>query len=251
MFNFFSKKLFLRDLFEGFVDIHNHILPGIDDGAQNVMESVDLIKAFKTLGVSQFIPTPHIMQGFYPNTDETIGNSYQMLLEALVDASLLTEIKINPAAEYMLDDNFERLLKNRDLFTLNKNYVLVEMSYFQPPINLENIIFDIKTHGYIPVLAHPERYSFYHKSLDYYERLKQLGCLFQLNLLSLSEHYGKHVEKTAKHLINNQMIDFVGSDVHKIQHITKLSKLRVDNIKIYNQLKDVFKNTNNAFSVTS
>jgi protein-tyrosine phosphatase len=251
MFNFFSKKLFLRDLFEGFVDIHNHILPGIDDGAKIVDDSVGLIKEFKSLGVSQFIPTPHIMQGFFPNTDETIGNSYQILLEALAEASLLTEIKINPAAEYMLDDNFEKLLKNQDLFTLNRNYVLVEMSYYQPPINLENIIFDIKNQGYIPVLAHPERYSYYHKSLDYYERLKQLGCLFQLNLLSLSEHYGRQVEKTAKYLLNNHMIDFVGSDVHRLGHVTKLSKLKIDNVKVYSHLKDIFKNTNKVFSVTT
>ncbi|WP_406683875.1 histidinol phosphatase [Seonamhaeicola sp. MEBiC1930] len=249
MFYFFSKKLYVRDLLEGFVDIHSHILPGIDDGSKSVDESIHLIRKLTELGVSEFIPTPHIMQDFYPNTDESIGNSYQILLDGLCETSWLSEITINPAAEYMLDDNFEKLLKNQDLYTLKKNYVLVEMSYYQAPINLEDIIFDIKSKGYIPVLAHPERYSFYHNNLHYYKRLKQLGCLFQLNLLSLSEHYGKQVEKVGKYLIEENLIDFVGTDTHNKKHISKLSKLSVNN-KIFEPLKTIVDSTNTVFSVT-
>ncbi|WP_299554729.1 CpsB/CapC family capsule biosynthesis tyrosine phosphatase [Seonamhaeicola sp.] len=250
MFHFFSKKLFLKDLLEGFVDIHNHILPGIDDGAKTVHESIDLILSLKELGAKEFIPTPHVMQDFYPNTDETIGDSYGRLLEALNKTKLLSEVTINPAAEYMLDDNFEKLLKTKDLYTLKKSYVLVEISYFQPPLNLEDIIFDIKTHGYLPVLAHPERYAYYHKKLDYYKRLKQLGCFFQLNLLSLTNHYGNNVEKTAKRLIEENLIDFIGSDVHNKNHVMKLSKSTISNNKIFDSLKQVIRNTNTVFSVT-
>ncbi|NNC50682.1 MAG: histidinol phosphatase [Flaviramulus sp.] len=247
MFHFFSKKIFLKDLLEDFVDIHNHILPGIDDGAKNVNESINLIKKMKELGVKQFIPTPHVMQDFYPNTDESIGNAYSILLEDL-DKKTLGGITINPAAEYMLDVYFEKFLENNYLFTLKSNYVLVELSYFQPPINLEEIIFNIKNKGYIPVLAHPERYSYYHNKLDYYSRLKQLGCLFQLNLLSLSNHYGDHVKKTGKYLMNNQMIDFVGSDIHNLNHVEKLSNLRVDTKEI-EKLESIILFTNNTFSV--
>lgn len=247
MFHFFSKKLFFKDLLEDFVDIHNHILPGIDDGAKTVENSLLLVKKMKTLGIKQFIPTPHIMQDFYPNTDETIGSAYQNLLEALT-SKLLGSITLNPAAEYMLDSHFESLLENRNLFTLKKDYVLVEMSYFQAPINLEDIIFKIKTQGYSPVLAHPERYSFYHNNLEYYKRLKQLGCFFQLNMLSLSEHYGKSVEKTANYLIEEQLIDFIGTDIHNENHIDKISNI-VLNKRNNESLNKIIKNTNRTFSV--
>ncbi|WP_372935921.1 tyrosine-protein phosphatase [Seonamhaeicola sp.] len=249
MFHFFSKKIFVKDLLNNFVDIHNHILPGIDDGAKTVHESIELIKGIKKLGIKQFIPTPHVMQDYYPNTDESIGNSYEILLESLNTTKLLSDIAINPAAEYMLDHNFEELLKNKELYTLKKNYILVEMSYYQAPINLEDIIFNIKNQGYLPVLAHPERYSFYHNKLDYYLRLKQLGCFFQLNLLSLSGHYGSGAENTAKYLLEKNLFDFVGTDVHNKNHIIKLSKLAVGN-KVYDNLKPIVENTNNVFSVT-
>jgi protein-tyrosine phosphatase len=247
MLEIFSKKLFLKDLLEGFVDIHNHILPGIDDGAKNIKESLMLLKNLEELGVKQFIPTPHIMQDFYPNTEETIGDAYELLLGSL-NKRLLNKITINPAAEYMLDTKFESLLKQGQLFTLKGNYVLVEMSYFQPPINLEDLIFKIKTKGYIPVLAHPERYAFYHNNLDYYTRLKQLGCLFQLNLLSLSDHYGKSVEKTGQYLIDNKLIDFVGTDTHNSLHIEKISNI-VLNKKSKLNLLPIFQKTNTTFSV--
>ncbi len=247
MFHFFSKKAFLKDLLEDFVDIHSHILPGIDDGAKNTIESIDLIKGMQELGVKQFMPTPHVMQDFYPNTDETIGDAYQSLLEVL-DPKMLSEITINPAAEYMLDDNFQKQLNTQELFTLKGNYLLIEMSYFQPPINLEEIIFKIKMKGYLPILAHPERYSFYHNTKEYYKKLKQLGCFFQLNLLSLSEHYGKNVEKTAHYLIEDQLIDFVATDTHNDNHIKKLSNL-ILNKNLVRKLPNIIENTCNTFSV--
>jgi protein-tyrosine phosphatase len=247
MIHFFSKKLFLKDLLEDFVDIHNHILPGIDDGAKNVEESITLIQNMKELGIKQFVPTPHVMHDFYPNTDESIGNSYGSLLQAL-DKKTQKNITINPAAEYMLDSCFESLLEKNNLFTLKSNYILVELSYFQPPINLEEIILKIKNKGYIPVLAHPERYSFYHNKLNYYNRLKLLGCLFQLNLLSLSDYYGKHVNKVAKYLIGQGLIDFVGTDIHNLNHLSKLSDLTL-NQKTYHLVDRIVKSTNYTFSV--
>lgn len=247
MFHFFSKKVFLKDLLEDFVDMHSHILPGIDDGAKNTSESIDLIKGMQALGVKQFMPTPHVMQDFYPNTDETIGDAYQSLLGAL-DSKILSKITINPAAEYMLDDNFQKQLDRQELFTLKGNYLLIEMSYFQPPINLDEIIFKIKMKGYLPILAHPERYSFYHNTKEYYKKLKQLGCFFQLNLLSLSEHYGKNVEKTANYLIEEQLIDFVATDVHNNMHIKKLSNLNL-NKNLIRKLPTIIENTCNTFSV--
>lgn len=224
MVTIFSKKLFLTDLLEGFVDIHCHILPEIDDGAKSVSQSIQLIKKMQDLGVQQFIATPHIMQDFYPNDDQSIGNAYQNLIAALAKTKS-NDVVINPSAEYMMDSHFEKLLDNKNLFPLKENYVLVEMSYLQSPINLEAIIHNIILKGYIPVLAHPERYPFYHNKKEYYKILKQLGCLFQLNLLSLSEHYGKSIQKIALYLLEENLIDFVGSDVHNDNHIHKLSNL--------------------------
>lgn len=247
MLHFFSKKHFLKDLLEGFVDIHCHILPGIDDGAVHVNESLDLIEKLTQLGVSQFIATPHVMQDYYPNDAESIGNAFQILLEAMTSASH-SDIVINPAAEYMMDEHFEKHVLSDNLYTLKTNIVLVEMSYFQAPINLEDIIWKIKKHGYIPVLAHPERYSYYHNNKPYYNRLKQLGCFFQLNLLSLSNHYGTQVQKTANYLIDEGFIDFVGTDTHKANHVEKLSELTLTK-HLFNKLKPLIYNTINKFSV--
>ena len=247
MVYFFSKKHFLKDLLEDFVDIHCHILPGIDDGATHVQESIELIKALSNLGVKEFIATPHIMQDLYPNTYESIGNAFQLLLETLKETKY-SEITINPAAEYMMDSHFEDLLELENLYPLKGKYVLVEMSYFQPPLNLEEVIFKIKTRGYIPVLAHPERYSYLHKNIDFHKRLKQLGCIFQLNLLSLSDYYGPGVNKMAKCLLDAHLIDFVGTDVHHKNHIKKLSNLVLSK-KESLQIIPIIKNTIKTFSV--
>ena len=148
----------------------------------------------------------------------------------------------------MLDSHFENLLKQEHLFTLKSNYVLIEMSYFQPPINLEALIFKIKLKGYIPVLAHPERYTYYHNNLNYFNRLKALGCLFQLNLLSLSEYYGKSVQKTANYLLNENLIDFAGTDAHNMYQVETLTNLILSK-KRASKMLEVIQNTNTTFSV--
>jgi len=247
MLHFFSKKYFLKDLLEGFVDIHCHILPGIDDGAATIEESIDLIKRFAVMGIDQFIATPHIMEGYYANNDVTIANSYEKLLQSLT-AARLTHIVIHPSAEYMIDSNFEQLLEQRNIHSLKGKYILVELSYLQPPINLFEIIKRIRQLGFLPVLAHPERYSFYHKKNKVYNELKQLGCFFQMNLLSLSEYYGKSVQKTANYLIEEQLIDFVGTDTHNMRQLDTLSGIFFTS-KINEQLKLIIENTNNIFSI--
>jgi protein-tyrosine phosphatase len=224
MLQIISKKRFLKDLLEDFVDIHCHILPGIDDGSKSVDESIILIKKMKQLGIKQFIATPHVMQDFYPNDDLSIGNAYQSLIENLTSKRLNNTV-INPSAEYMMDHHFENLVKQNHIFPLKENYVLVEMSYFQPPINLQEIIHAMLMKDYIPVLAHPERYSYYQNKKEFYKTLKQYGCLFQLNLLSLSDHYGKSIQKIVMYLLEENLIDFVATDVHNENHVNKLSDL--------------------------
>lgn len=247
MLSIFKKKELLRDLLEGFVDIHNHILPGIDDGAPDLEASINLIRRLKHIGISNFICTPHIMNDYYPNTPEIITNSLKKLQSALTHTSDLKNVKVRAGAEYMMDQNFMEILDSENILTLKDNYILVEMSYFQAPINLKEILFQLQTRGFKPVLAHPERYAYYHaKDLSKFEDLKNRGCLFQLNALSLSNHYGPGIKRTAMQLVENGMIDFIGTDAHRDQHIDKLESIKL-NPKINAQIKKVIAYTKETF----
>lgn len=216
-----KKKATLQELIpKGYIDIHSHILPGIDDGAQSSAESTFLLSKMKEFGFAQVIGTPHIIQGIWENTYDSIQTTFDENQEIWNSSSL----KISAAAEYMMDSQFDTLFKSEKLRTLKDNYVLVEMSYINPPIQLYSILFDLQVAGYQPVLAHPERYVFYHKSLDNYKNLINAGCLLQLNLLSLTGYYGKEVAKVADYLLNNNMYSFSGSDIHHEKHIKSFSQ---------------------------
>ena len=223
MFSFFQKKHFLKGHLEGFVDIHNHILPGIDDGATDVEASIDLINGFQKLGINHFIATPHVMNDYYPNTPARIEKAREVLNSEL-GLRGIEKVKVKAAAEYIMDQAFLELLEEEKLLTLKDNLVLVEMSYFQPPINLNEILFKLQTAQYKPVLAHPERYAFFHsKSLNKYSELKSRGCSFQLNALSLVGHYGKNMQEIAFRLLEEGLIDYLGTDTHQLRHLEKLS----------------------------
>ena len=148
----------------------------------------------------------------------------------------MTDINIKAAAEYMLDEQFLELIENdQPLLTLNNNLVLVEMSYFSPPINLYDILFQLQLKGYKPVLAHPERYNTYHTKYNEFQKLKRAGCLFQLNLLSLTKHYGLGVQKTAEKLLKDNLYDFMGTDTHNNGHLELMKNItkEKDKIKIF------------------
>ncbi|MGB5780883.1 MAG: CpsB/CapC family capsule biosynthesis tyrosine phosphatase [Eudoraea sp.] len=172
MFHIFSKKKYLVDYLHNFVDIHNHILPGIDDGAKNVQESVDLIRGFKELGITNLVATPHIMSNLYPNTKETITNSLDLLTNALL-ANDLKDISIEASAEHMIDDNFEELLEKGEVMSMRKQYLLVEMSYLQASINFDDAIQNVMKKGLFPILAHPERYGYWHTNKNNYSKYKK------------------------------------------------------------------------------
>ena len=225
IFNLFKSKPTLKELIpKGFVDIHSHILPGIDDGAKNIMESILLISEMKKMGFSKIIGTPHTYSGLYENTNASIKESFKSLNNKLKD-----EINIDYASEYMIDNTLIEKAQSRNLLCLKNNYVLVEMSYLSKPIGLYEIIYEIKVNGYIPVLAHPERYLFIKKFKEYL-KLKKFGCLFQANLLSLTDFYGRRVSKNLEKLIINELIDFVGSDIHNYRHILAFKKKVNSNI---------------------
>lgn len=230
MFTLFKSKPILKDLIpNNHIDIHSHLLPGIDDGAKSFEDTLRLTQSLQNFGISQFITTPHIIQHVWDNTREQIITTKNNTVGALAKNNIT--IPFQAAAEYLMDDQFVKLLQSNDLLTLKDNYVLVEISYINAPIQLYSILFDLRVAGYIPVLAHPERYLFYHKNFSEYEKLKKAGCLFQLNLLAVVGYYGENIAKIADTLLQKGMYAFVGSDVHHSKHIAAFN----DKVK----LKDV------------
>lgn len=218
MFFFSKPKANLADLIpEGYVDIHSHLLPGIDDGAKNPEHSLKLIKSLKEYGFSEFIATPHVLTDIWDNTKEGITATLESTKPFLTENGITNPFRA--AAEYIMDEAFSNLFKSQSLLTLKDNYVLVEMSYLNAPIQLYDILYDLQVAGYKPVLAHPERYLFYHRKFDEYSRLKKAGCQFQINLLSTTGYYGKEVLEAAQRLLDEDMIDFAGSDTHHERHI--------------------------------
>lgn len=216
---FFKKnKAILKDLIpEGFTDIHSHLLPGIDDGAKTIEDTIFLINSLKDFGFEKFITTPHTFSGFWDNTKEGILTKENETLRMLSAKGL--NLNLRAASEYLLDDHFASLFKKGEILPLKDNLVLVEMSYLNAPIQLYDLLFDLQVAGYKPVLAHPERYLFYHKKLEEYKKLKNAGCYLQLNLLSTVGYYGNEVTDIANKLLDSGLYDFVGSDVHHSKHI--------------------------------
>lgn len=206
---------------QGMPDIHSHVLPGIDDGAADLETSKVLLQKYKDLGFRKIIATPHTMGEVYPNTPQSIRAAHQSIGEDSANIELLY------ASEYMLDDQFELLLEKEELLPLKDKLLLIEMSYFQPPIHLRELLFKITSRGYIPVLAHPERYAFYHKDLSVFEEFKDKGCLLQLNALSLSQHYGTKIQKTAFRLLDLGYYDFIGTDAHRLGHLEAIAALKI------------------------
>jgi tyrosine-protein phosphatase YwqE len=223
---FFKKKTIpITNLFdENFVDIHSHLLPGIDDGAKNLNDSIELITRMRSFGIKNFVTTPHVLGDIYPNSSETILQKLAEVKEELSQKGI-HDIHISAAAEYMMDEQFLERLQKKDILTLKDDFILVEMSFFNAPINLYDILFEIQLKGYKPVLAHPERYNFYHNDFENYYKLKKAGCVFQLNLLSLTEQYGKEVKKTGEKLLELGMYDYVGTDTHHQRHLDLLQNI--------------------------
>ena len=245
MFHIFSKKKYLVDYLHNFVDIHNHILPGIDDGAKNVQESIDLIRGFNELGITNLVATPHIMNNLYPNTKETITNSLDLLTNELL-ANDLKDISIEASAEHMIDDNFEALLEQGEVMSMRKQYLLVEMSYLQASINFDDAIKSIMKKGFFPILAHPERYGYWHTNKANYSKYKKKGVQYQLNILSLSDYYGPEVHKMALNLLDHGLFDYIATDIHRREQIEALKEIKI-NASVSESIIPLINNTINQF----
>ncbi|WP_265994004.1 tyrosine-protein phosphatase [Larkinella insperata] len=226
MFSFFKRrpeKATVSDF--GFlgVDIHSHLIPGIDDGVPDLETALTCLRSFESLGYKKVITTPHIIRDYYPNNSDIIRRGLDELRHAMAETDLT--IQVEAAAEYLIDDYFVTQLQANNLMTFGPNYVLVELSFAIAPMNLDDIIFQIQTRGYQPILAHPERYSYFKDQPERFHKLKEQGCMLQLNLLSLVGQYGGRAQQQAKQLLDESLIDFVGSDLHRIRDGEKLGQL--------------------------
>jgi tyrosine-protein phosphatase YwqE len=223
MFPFFRKKEVAPEAPRLKTDLHSHLIPGIDDGSQSIEESLSLLKGLVALGYERVITTPHIMSDAYRNTPQIIRKGLAELREASARAGL--DITIDAAAEYYFDESFIDLLAEGEMMTFNGNFLLFETSYISKPLRTEEMIFEITSAGYIPVMAHPERYRYIKEPFREYNRFKELGVRFQVNLNSFGGHYGKSAKSLANILSKNGMIDFLGSDVHHQKHVETLGNV--------------------------
>lgn len=205
-------------------DIHSHLIPGIDDGVQTMEDSLQLLRELQDLGFKKIVTTPHIMSDYFRNTPEIILDGLAKVRAAAQQEGITLEL--HAAAEYYLDEAFAQMVnRNEKLLTIADKYLLFEISYVNPPDNIQNIVFDLNIQGYVPVLAHPERYPFWYGKTEIYTKLKDLGVQFQLNTNSIVGYYGPAARHCAEWLINQDMIDFIGSDMHGVRHLEALKKV--------------------------
>jgi protein-tyrosine phosphatase len=218
MFGLFSKskkqpqEIFDYDFVS--VDMHSHVLPGIDDGAQTVEDSAILVREMMALGIKKIIATPHIMADYYKNNATTINDALHRLNEHLKAEDI--NITVQAAAEHYYDEYFVKLIDNNELMLINDKYVLFELAFTSKPPNIINTVQKITDKGLIPILAHPERYPYI--TLQEVESMRSWGCRIQMNTISLTGYYGKEVKKSAEALIDAGLIDFISSDMHHPRH---------------------------------
>lgn len=207
-------------------DMHSHLVPGIDDGADTLETSVSLIKGLKEMGYKKLITTPHIQGEFYRNSPETILPGLERVQRELKKQNI--QIEMEAAAEYLIDDKFEEKYKSGNLLTLGKKHLLIEFSYFNEHPNWQQYMFDLQIDGYTIILAHPERYSYFFRNFRKYEEIKDRGILFQINISSLTGYYSAEVKKMAETFIDQGMVDLVGTDMHNQHYLEALQKARYE-----------------------
>ncbi|MEA3446929.1 MAG: CpsB/CapC family capsule biosynthesis tyrosine phosphatase [Bacteroidota bacterium] len=204
-------------------DMHSHLLPGIDDGAQTVEESLDMVRAFQAQGYTKIITTPHVHSQRYLNSTDDIMHAREILFDAMEKENINFPVEI--AAEYYADEHLLKLLENDDILSFGDNYLLCEFSFLMPPVGTDIIVKEIKNAGYIPVLAHPERYEYWNDNFSMYERLRKQEFLFQANLPSVYGLYGPGPKITVEMLAKKGWVDFLGSDAHDAATVDLLNEI--------------------------
>jgi tyrosine-protein phosphatase YwqE len=208
-------------------DLHSHLIPGIDDGSPDIETSLSLIASLHNLGYKKIITTPHIMQERYRNNPEIISQGCLKVQQELKAHDIAVDFRA--AAEHLLDPGLlERIERDEPLLTLSGKKLLIEFSFLAPPVQLHHLLYQIQMKGYELVVAHPERYKYFHDKPEKYQELIDMGCELQMNLLSLAGHYGKGIKKAALKLLENQYVSYLGTDLHHQRHIEELHQLLKD-----------------------
>jgi protein-tyrosine phosphatase len=213
----------LADYSQMVVDMHSHLIPGIDDGVKTMDDSIFLLRRLVELGFKKVITTPHVMADGYINTTETILAGRDAVRQAIKDN--LIPIEFEASGEYNIDESLYPKIEKKDLLAFGKNYVLVEMPFLAKPSIMGDILYKLQIAGYNVILAHPERYSYFHENkFESYISLKDRNILFQINIASLTGVYGKDAQYTAERMIDNDMVNFIGSDLHGQRHMELLQE---------------------------
>lgn len=227
IFQLFKKKIakpIISDFSVLGTDMHSHFVPGVDDGSDSIETSLTMIRGMIELGFKKIITTPHIRPDYFPNTRETILTGFEKLKQAIINEGL--NIELECAAEYFVDYEFREIIDKEKLLTFSGNHLLMEISTFSPPPNLFDSIFQMRIKGYQPVIAHPERYGYY--QLHEFSKMKDFGCLLQVNTMSLTGHYGKPTKELAMKLLKADLVDMLGTDMHHPGHLEVLQKSTKD-----------------------
>lgn len=206
-------------------DTHSHLLPNLDDGSQSVKVSIELIVRMKNLGYKKIICTPHFMTGFYNNTPESVQTSLNFMKSELSRQNI--DIELDAAAEYYIDYDFMQDLGKKPMLTFGNNMLLFECSFTNQHKNLNETIFEMQVNGYKPVLAHPERYIYWHGNIDFMKELHDRGVLFQLNMLSIANAYASNVNKASKALVDNNLCDFISTDLHNAEQLAIIENAQI------------------------
>lgn len=207
-------------------DFHSHLIPGIDDGVQSLEEAVELIRGMHEMGFKKLITTPHIQFEFFKNDPEIINNGLESVKKAVKEAGI--SVTLEAAAEYLLDDGFTGKMNSGKLMTFGDNFVLVETAFFSEHPNFKQFVFDLQIEGYKVILAHVERFTYWYNNFDKYKQLKDRGIYLQINTVSLSGYYSNEEKKIAEKLVDEDMVDFIGSDMHNKNYLDALNSARYE-----------------------
>lgn len=200
------------------IDIHSHILPGIDDGSRHIDETTDMLKEAEQVGFKGIITTPHYFEGYYDVDEATREQIISNVKAKMVAQRINVDLYIGNEI-YITEDTMDNVKAKRASSLNNSKYVLVEFDLNVKPMNMLNMIFKILKEKYVPILAHPERYRFVQKDPTMLHELATNGVLLQCNYGSFVGVYGRKAEIIAKKLLKNDMISFLGTDTHRAKSI--------------------------------
>lgn len=212
------------------IDFHSHIIFGVDDGAKKMEQSIELLKEAEKAGYTDIIVTPHYKKNRFEINKSEVAEKIHILNNVIKENEI--NINIHQGNEIYFAEDIVELINGGIVSTMgNSNYVLFELPWTVEPMNLQEVIFSLIENVKIPVIAHPERYEYFQNDINKVYNLMMQGVLFQINLGSISGQYGRHAKKTVKKLLKNNLVHFIGTDVHRPNTTYKNVKKSIRKLK--------------------